>query len=553
MPRPVPFSLPTEIVDAARKQRESQAMSTITQNIDATLSAGFSSLQGVAQQAAEPLAHFAQSVAAGGISVPTLEDLTPDWMKREQQRAQQAVQGITSGTLGVQVPSLDDLTPPSMRRPAVALTGPGPAPQTAPPGGAPPAATGSGPPAAPGEIEAYLRHAAARRGIDPDVAVRVALSEGGLTDPVRQSDVVYQGQREQSYGPLQLNVQGGVGNAALRAGIDPRNPAQWRQALDFGLDEVARSGWGPWHGAARVGIGPREGIGSYRGPVPAPPSATPAAPGARPALAGITPPQFGLGDADAESICGPILAVAFAKAHGRNATIAEAKQMAAQYGGWTRAQGMGGPEAMATTLRQMGIPAHYAPGPLDLETIRRETQNGNPVGINTAGHYYVVEGVDPQGRLDLGNSAKALRASGGRQWFRPEEIAGLGMGAPTGVLYKDSPASPAPSVAVQVTQMPTVSQPAQAAPRAAPHPAAPPPAAPRPILFAPVAPPLAGREHRSSSDVVRDDGRREQPGISVPTLAQLHPNVSTAFVQANGREPTPEEAAELAQLGYGVA
>jgi len=172
------------------------------------------------------------------------------------------------------------------------------------------------------------------------------------------------------------------------------------------------------------------------------------------ALQGITPPQFGLGDADAESICGPVLAMAFARSNGRNPTIAEAKQMAAQNGGWTTAQGMGGPEAMAQTLRSMGIPATYKAGALDLETIRRETQNGNPVGINTRGHYFVVEGVDAQGRLDLGNSAKALRASGGRQWFRPDEIAGLGMGAPTGAIYKDSPSSPQPSVAVRETRMP---------------------------------------------------------------------------------------------------
>jgi hypothetical protein len=220
-------------------------------------------------------------------------------------------------------------------------------------------------------------------------------------------------------------------------------------------------------------------------------------------LQGITPPQFGLGDADAESICGPVLALAFAKSTGRNPTIAEAKQMAAQNGGWTSAQGMGGPEAMARTLRSMDIPAHYAPGALDVETIRQETQNGNPVGINTRGHYFVVEGVDEQGRLDLGNSAKALRASGGRQWFKPEEIAGLGMGAPTGAIYKDSPASPTPSVAVKQTGMPP------AAPTAAPPQAA---GSPAPVAAPP--PAAAG-----ASDMVTiqhvDSGRQ----ITVPTSA----------------------------------
>ena len=183
-------------------------------------------------------------------------------------------------------------------------------------------------------------------------------------------------------------------------------------------------------------------------------------------LSGITPEQFGLGDADAESICGPVLMMAFAKANGRNPTIAEAKQVAAQNGGWTSAKGMGGPEATAAALRAMDIPAHYAPGPLDIETIRRETQNGNPVGINTLKHYFVVEGVDEQGRLDLGNSAaNATRAAAGRRWFFPGEIEGLGMGAPTGALYKDSPSSLIPSVAVKETGMKPAST--VAGPRAA--------------------------------------------------------------------------------------
>ena len=83
-----------------------------------------------------------------------------------------------------------------------------------------------------GIIEAYIRQAAIARGIDPDIAVRVARSEGGLSDPVRQSDVVKGGVREQSYGPFQLYMAGGLGSRALAAGIDPRRSqpvAGWRR------------------------------------------------------------------------------------------------------------------------------------------------------------------------------------------------------------------------------------------------------------------------------------------------------------------------------------
>ena len=53
-------------------------------------------------------------------------------------------------------------------------------------------------------IERFIRQEAARRGIDPDIAGRVARSEG-LKENTWQSRVRNKrGQREQSYGPYQL-------------------------------------------------------------------------------------------------------------------------------------------------------------------------------------------------------------------------------------------------------------------------------------------------------------------------------------------------------------
>jgi len=118
-------------------------------------------------------------------------------------------------------------------------------------------ASGGTPPG--GAIEAYIRHAAQKRGIDPEIAVKVAMSEGGVTDPTRQSDVVKDGVREQSYGPFQLYMNGGLGNEAMAAGIDPRK--DWQAGIDFALDKAKQGGWGPWYGAAKAGIGERDGIG----------------------------------------------------------------------------------------------------------------------------------------------------------------------------------------------------------------------------------------------------------------------------------------------------
>lgn len=128
-----------------------------------------------------------------------------------------------------------------------------------------------------GEIADYIRQSATARGIDPNIALRVAMSEGGLRDPVRQSDYVKNGVREASYGPFQLYMGGGLGNKALEAGIDPRDPNQWKQGVDFALDQAAKGGWSPWYGAAKVGIGNRTGLDNARAIGFAPQSASPAA------------------------------------------------------------------------------------------------------------------------------------------------------------------------------------------------------------------------------------------------------------------------------------
>jgi hypothetical protein len=109
-------------------------------------------------------------------------------------------------------------------------------------------------------IEAYIRQVAPRYGIDPDVAVRVANSEGGLSDPFRQGEAMLRYGREESYGPFQLHMRwGGLGTRALAAGIDPRK--DWEGGVDYALQEAGKRGWGQWFGAAKAGIGNYDGIG----------------------------------------------------------------------------------------------------------------------------------------------------------------------------------------------------------------------------------------------------------------------------------------------------
>lgn len=114
------------------------------------------------------------------------------------------------------------------------------------------------------EMVQYIRQVAVANGIDPDIAVRVAASEGLNADPRDgwQSNVMQNGRRERSYGPYQLYVGGGLGNEFIdETGLDPSDPSTWREQVDFALGEARTTGWSPWYGAARVGISDSEGLG----------------------------------------------------------------------------------------------------------------------------------------------------------------------------------------------------------------------------------------------------------------------------------------------------
>ncbi|MBY5657188.1 hypothetical protein [Rhizobium leguminosarum] len=117
-----------------------------------------------------------------------------------------------------------------------------------------------------GDIASYISQAAAKRGIDPDIALRVAKSEGGLKSWNLQSTFMKNGVQEPSFGPFQLYKGGGLGNDFMRkTGLDPALAANGPAGVDFALDHASKKGWGAWYGAGKAGIGNFDGIGANPG------------------------------------------------------------------------------------------------------------------------------------------------------------------------------------------------------------------------------------------------------------------------------------------------
>jgi len=109
-------------------------------------------------------------------------------------------------------------------------------------------------------LTGYIRETAKKYGIDPEVALRVAKSEG--LSSFRSGVRTKSGGEEPSFGAFQLYTGGGLGNAFQKeTGLDPSDPANEKATIDYALKTAAKVGWKPWHGAKNTGIGEWEGIG----------------------------------------------------------------------------------------------------------------------------------------------------------------------------------------------------------------------------------------------------------------------------------------------------
>lgn len=98
----------------------------------------------------------------------------------------------------------------------------------------------------------FIRQEAVKNGIDPDTAVKVAQSEGLGT---------FLGDGGKSGGAFQLYTGGGEGNNFQQTtGLDPLDPKNEKATISYALQRAAQTGWTPWHGAKKIGLGQWDGI-----------------------------------------------------------------------------------------------------------------------------------------------------------------------------------------------------------------------------------------------------------------------------------------------------
>jgi len=214
---------------------------------------------------------------------------------------------------------------------------------------------------------------------------------------------------------------GGEADSALYAQQMNEWTKNWQQKL--GVDDN-------WINTPPAG-GSAPGTSGASGTAPSTGGTSPAS------LRGITPSQVtdAAGFSDQWSLCGPIAAVAASRATGKPVSLEEARNVALQGGNYTPGDGMHGPDSEVRLLKDLGIPAHTE-SPVNWDKVKEQLAAGKPVILSTPKHYFVIEGYNEKtGKFDCGNSALAMKASGGTQTeLSPSELANWGGGAPTAII-----------------------------------------------------------------------------------------------------------------------
>jgi len=116
-----------------------------------------------------------------------------------------------------------------------------------------------------GVISEIIREEAELRGIDPEVALGIYQHEGILSYQSTATGAAAQiNGREASFGPYQLYIGGGEGNTYQEQTGRDLQTDNTREGITtqirFALDRATVTGWSPWYGRLRAGIGEWDGL-----------------------------------------------------------------------------------------------------------------------------------------------------------------------------------------------------------------------------------------------------------------------------------------------------
>jgi hypothetical protein len=138
-------------------------------------------------------------------------------------------------------------------------------------------------------------------------------------------------------------------------------------------------------------------------------------------------PDKPLGDYQAKAACGPVAAVIFARAYGRNPTLAEAVNIARSGNMWSdpsvvgwENSGMHGAYSERDLMSEMGVQAEVVPGTPDWSRVQASLAAGNPVAFSTPGHYLAATYYDQNKGYYVGQTG--LAAAGGSDYMTAADI-----------------------------------------------------------------------------------------------------------------------------------
>lgn len=138
--------------------------------------------------------------------------------------------------------------------------------------------------------------------------------------------------------------------------------------------------------------------------------------------ASTTGDMAGLTAAEAAAACGPVAAVAFARAYGRWPTVAEAVHIGERNGWLDSTNGMHGLSTEKSLVDSLGgLPPTQMHEGADWNQMEQTVQGGRPIIFDTPGHYFYANQYDPQKGFYVGPTGTSLK--NGSEWMRPDQLA----------------------------------------------------------------------------------------------------------------------------------